>query len=46
MEKYGEKLMCISQSLLSRIFTHESRTNEIKHVQTDKPIHEFKHKNV
>ena len=33
------------QSSRSRKIVRESRINEIKHVQTDKPLREFTHKN-
>ena len=33
------------QSSRSRKIVRESRINEIKHVQTDKPLSEFTHKN-
>ena len=35
----------IYQSSRSRKIVRESRINEIKHVQTDKPLREFTHKN-
>ena len=38
-------IYCPDCSVVYRVPDYESRINEIKHVHTDKPLHQFMHKN-